>query len=156
MSKYYYEFKNASALQNELKFWSNACGELHHHGEYDLNDASQLPEELQYAYKNLWHEGGILYNYLAEYLGKYYIAIICEADKVAAEDCRMTMDKLYEVTKTNAIALYNTYFFKDTILLLGKATGYEERHEIIFLVPAMEEEGIFNEIEKDASSHIFP
>ena len=57
MRKKYYEFNEREELSAHLKYWCNACGELHHYGEYDLKDISELPEELQRAYKELWKDG---------------------------------------------------------------------------------------------------
>lgn len=34
--KEYYEFNSELELNKHLKYWSNACGELHHHGEYEF------------------------------------------------------------------------------------------------------------------------
>ena len=53
MGKKYYEFDSELELSKRLKYWSNACGELHHHGEYDLDNVSELPIELQRAYNEL-------------------------------------------------------------------------------------------------------
>ena len=77
MSKKYYEFNDKEELSAHLKYWSNACGELHHYGEYDL----------------------------AEYDGKYYIALVSEFDKTFADDEKLSMDKLYEIGKENALEL---------------------------------------------------
>ena len=72
MNKKFYEFDSDLELNRHLKYWSNACGELHHHGEYALDDVSELPEELQRAYNELWKEGNGCYEYLVEYDGKYW------------------------------------------------------------------------------------
>ena len=72
--KKYDVFESEKELNKHLKYWSNACGELHHQGEYDLTNISELPEELQRAYENLWEEGNGCLEYLVEYDGKYYIA----------------------------------------------------------------------------------
>ena len=57
MGKLFNEFTSSNELDNHIKYWSNACGDLHHHGEYDLENASELPLELQRAYAELWREG---------------------------------------------------------------------------------------------------
>jgi len=119
-------------------YWSNACGDLHYNGEYDLKSPSELPFELQHAYRKLWEENSLLLEYLTEYNGKYFIAIIRELDEFDANNRGLSMDLLYENAKNDALKLYNTKLFANTILLTGKETGYDGRHEIIFLIPAME------------------
>lgn len=147
MNKKCYEFDNELELNKHLKYWSNACGELHHHGEYDLENVSELPEELQRAYNELWKEGNGCFEYLAEYDNKYYIALISEFDETFANDSGVSTEKLYEIAKRNALELFHQDLFKDTILIIGKETGFNEFHEIIFLVPAMESENVYDEIE---------
>lgn len=155
MSKKYYEFTTESDLNKHLKYWSNCCGDLHHHGKYDLEDASELPEELQRAYKELWKEGNGCLEYLVEYDGKYYIALISEFDEDYASDSDISMERLYEIAKGNALKLYQQDLFKDTILVIGKETGFKECHEVIFLVPAMELEKIYDEIEDTIYQNIW-
>lgn len=155
MSKKYYEFDSAKELNKHLKYWSNACGELHHHGEYDLKDVAELPPELQRAYMELWEEGNGCLEYLTEYNGKYYIALISEFDECFAKDTDFSMDKLYEKIKENALKLYEKEFFKNTVLVIGKETGFYDCHEIIFLVPAMESQNVYRSIEEDIYLNIW-
>lgn len=152
--KKYYEFNSALELNKHLKYWSNACGELHHHGEYDLKDASELPDELQRAYSELWKEGNGCYEYLAEYDGKYYVALVSEFDKTYADDENLSMDKMYEIGKRNALELYGKDLFKSTVLVIGKET-VDNCHEIIFLVPAMESENVYDDIENEIYMNIW-
>jgi hypothetical protein len=147
MNKKYYEFDNRLELNRRLKYWSNACGELHHHGEYDLKDVSELPQELLRAYNELWEQGNGCFEYLVEYDGKYYIALISEFDNTFAEDSNVLMEELHEIAKQNALELFHQDLFKDTILIIGKDTGFNECHEIIFLIPAMESKNVYDEIE---------
>lgn len=147
MDKKYFEFDNELELNKRLKYWSNACGDLHHHGEYDLDSISELPEELQRAYNELWKEGNGCLEYLVEYDGKYYIALVSEFDNTFANDIGISMEKLYGIVKRNALELFHQDLFKDTILMIGKETGCDNCHEIIFLIPAMESENIYDEIE---------
>ena len=142
-------------MNNHLKYWSNACGELHHHGEYDLTNILELPEELQRAYKELWEEGNGCLEYLVEYDGKYYIAFIREFDDTFANDNGLSMDELYERAKFNAIKLYEKELFLNTFLIIGKETGFGECHEICFLVPATESKNIYDEIETEIYMNIW-
>lgn len=153
--KRYYAFDDSGTLLMHLKYWSNACGELHHNGEYDLNDASELPDELQRAYKELWKEGYGCYGYLVEYDGSYYIALVSEFDETFAEDEKLSMDESYEIGKKNALQLYNTDLFRNAVLVIGKETGAQDCHEFIFLVPAMESEDVYDEIERNIYDNIW-
>ncbi len=143
----YDEFDSPEELNKHLKYWSNSCGELHYHGRYDLTSDSQMPKELQRAYKELWTEGNGCLEYLAEYDGKYYIALITEFDKDFACYAGISKDGLYELVKMDAIGLSGLSLFKDTVLILGKETGCDECHEVLFLVPAMEKKSTHDAIE---------
>jgi hypothetical protein len=153
--KNYDIYENEKEMNNHLKYWSNACGELHHHGEYDLTNILELPEELQRAYKELWEEGNGCLEYLVEYDGKYYIALISEFDDTFANDNGLSMDELYERAKFNALKLYEKELFLNTFLIIGKETGFGECHEICFLVPATESKNMYDEIEKEIYMNIW-
>lgn len=150
----YHEFHETAELHKHLKYWSNSCGDLHHCGEYDLESVSDLPKELQRAYNELWKAGYGCYEYLAEYDGQYYIALISEFDSTFASDIGMSMDGLYEAAKGNALWLACKRLFKDTVLVIGKETGFEDCHEVIFLVPAMEQADVYDAIESVISKNI--
>ena len=85
--------------------------------------------------------------YLVEYDGKYYIALVSEFDDTFADDTNVSMEELYEIVKLNALELFHQYLFKNTVLIIGKKTGFDGCHEIIFLVPAMELGNTYDEIE---------
>ena len=130
--KKYDVFESEKELNKHLKYWSNACGELHHQGEYDLTNISELPDD-----------------------GKYYIALISEFDNTFANDNGLSMDKLYERVKFNALKLYEEELFLDTFLIIGKETGFNECHEICFLVPATESKNVYDEIEEEIYLNIW-
>lgn len=155
MGKIFNEFTDTDELNSCLKYWSNACGDLHHRGEYDLDDVSQLPVELQRAYTELWKEGGGCYEYLIEYDEKYYVALVNEFDDSYADDLRISMDELYDLAKKNALKLYQTDIFKNTVLIIGKNTGFDDCHEVFFLVPAMESVDMCNKIRYELNKHIY-
>lgn len=148
-------FENEKEMNKHLKYWSNACGELHYHGEYDLTNILELPEELKRAYKELWEEGNGCLEYLVEYDGKYYIALISEFDDTFANDNGLSMDELYERAKFNALKLYEKELFLNTLLVIGKETGFDGCHEICFLVPATESKNIYDEIESEIYLNIW-
>ena len=81
--------------------------------------------------------------------------MVSEFDKDYASDSNVSMEELYEVAKKNALKLYQKDLFKDTILVIGKETGFNECHEAIFLVPAMETEKIYDEIEDTIYQNIW-
>lgn len=88
------EYKSQTELYNDLKYWCNALGELHHHGEYDIEE-SELPTELKRAYEELWTEGNGLLCYLVEYKDNYSIALVNEFDDTYAEDVNSSVEELY-------------------------------------------------------------
>ena len=92
-------------------------------------------------------EGNGCLEYLVEYDGKYYIALISEFDDTFAYNNNLSMEELYEIAKRNALELFQQDLFKDTVLIIGKETGCNECHEVIFLAPAMESESVYDEIE---------
>lgn len=153
--KNYDIYENEKEMNSHLKYWSNACGELHHHGEYDLTNILELPEELQRAYKELWKEGNGCLEYLVEYDGKYYIALISEFDDTFANDKGLSMNELYERVKSNALKLYKKELFLNTFLVIGKETGFDGCHEICFLVPATESKNTYDEIESEIYLNIW-
>ena len=65
------------------------------------------------------------------------------------------MDRLYEIGKKNALELYGKDLFKNTILIVGKETGIDNCHELIFLVPAMESETVYDDIENNIYMNIW-
>lgn len=154
MQKVYYEFDSIKELITRFGYWSNACGDLHHNGFVDL-DESELPDELRRAYTELYAEGNGTYEYLCEFDNKYYVALISEFHKNDAEERRVSMDEFYEFAKKNALALYEQDLFANTVLILGKNTGFDECHEVMFLVPAMEQKSVYDNIEYTIYQNIF-
>lgn len=118
---------------NDLKYWSNGCGELHHHGEYDIKE-EELPNELKRAYEELWTDGTGSYCYLVEYKGKFGIALSNEFNETYAEDICLTMDDLYVYMKKKAEEFCAMDAFKDATILLGDYT-VPDGHEFITILP---------------------
>lgn len=150
------EFHTTDEMNAHLKYWSNACGDLHKHGKRDIDNPSELPKELQIAYSLLWEEGNGCLEYLAEYKGRYYIALINEFDEQFASDAKMSMSELYKTLKEHALNLYHNYAFQNTILLTGNKTGIDNCHEVIFLVPAMVSKHTYDIIEYTICKNIWP
>lgn len=155
--KEYYEFNNADDLYGRLKYWSNACGELHYHGKYDLDGVSELPAPLQRAYNEVLKCGNGCLEYLVEFDGEYYIALVSESDRGQEESTagNMPTDGIFEKVSRKALELYETELFKDTLLLLGKETGCDGCHEFFFLVPADTDEDVYDKIEETITGEMF-
>lgn len=136
---------NMKAFKEDLKYWSNGCGELHHYGEYDIEE-SDLPKELSRAYKDLWTDGGGSLCYLVEYKDSYGIALINEFDNYFAEDMGISMDSLYEKMIQKANALTNNDLFKEAQIVCSEYAGFNECHELIVILPTNTEKETFNRI----------
>lgn len=148
MGKNYREVYGLEEMESILKYWSNCCGDLHENGEHDLKDASELPAELQRAYRELYEEGNGCLEYLIEYDGKYYVGLVSEVQSSKFSKVIPTMDELYEAVKEKALKLYEQDLFKNTFLILGQLSGAYGDHEVVFLVPAMEEKDVYQQIEQ--------
>lgn len=95
-----YEFKNQ--LDEDLVFWSNNSGDLHHNGEYDISHVKDLPKELQRAYNELWSDCYGANCYLVEFKGKYGIAFEAIYDKWYADDSGISYPELLKIAKNKA------------------------------------------------------
>lgn len=147
------KYMEVTGEMNKLMYWSNCCGDLHFHGERDITK-EELPPELARAYEELWSENGGVLEYLSEYEGKYYLAMIAEYDEWYAEHVGLSMDELYEKVKEAAIPLCDTELFGDSRLILGRESGFDGRHEMIVLYPAMGDKETFHEMERWIYEHL--
>lgn len=141
--KTYDEYDTEEDLNRQLKYWSNAAGDIYCPNQPELHSPASLPFELQQAYKKLWNERSGCLEYLVEYQDNYYVAVISEFDNDQVNPANPTYDKL----KKQALRLYETALFDNTRLIIGNQTGVNKCHEIIFLIPAMEKMDIFCKIE---------
>lgn len=132
-------------FKEDLKYWSNCCGDLHHHGEYDIEEFD-LPQELQRAYAELWTEGGGSLCYLVEYKRAYGVALINEFDDCIAEDNGVSMDFLYEKMQQKASSLILHNLFKGAQIICSEYAGFNECHELIVILPTNIERDTFNGI----------
>lgn len=135
-------YEERTKLLEELKYWSNSLGELHHRGEYDV-DESGLPEELQRAYRTLWTAGSGSLCYLAEYRGRYGVALISEFSGEYADSHSLTMDKLFCKLKEKANVFKKMETFRDATVILGRCSGFDDCHEFIVFFPADTEQEVF-------------
>ena len=127
------EIKNIT--QDTIKYWSNAAGDLHHHGQYDITE-DELPEELKRAYNDLYSEGYGSFCYLVETEKGYGIALVNEYDEITAENYNMTMEDLFKVVSRDANLVIETPEFSNADVYVGERTGFDECHEIIVVFPA--------------------
>ena len=67
-------------------YWCNACGDLHYHAKYGLEE-SELTHELRWIYNNLWSDGYDLLCYLMDMDGRNGLALVAEYDTCTAEYC---------------------------------------------------------------------
>lgn len=96
-----YKLGDYTERDNDLKYWCNACGELHHFGEYEITE-EELPDDLKSAYSELWNDGLGSLCYLVTYRNENYIALVNEYDDTFATDIGKTMDEVYLMAKCNA------------------------------------------------------
>jgi len=143
------EYKNnkeeMESFKNDLKYWSNCCAELHHYGQYDIEE-SDLPKELLRAYQELWTDGHCSRCYLVEYKGAYGIALINEFDNDFASDSDLTMDELYIKMRYNAEKLHNISLFDNAQIVIAEYSGCDECHELIVILPADLNVEIFDQV----------
>lgn len=154
MDKKHFEFDNEFELNKRLKYWSNACGELHHHGEYDIEE-SELPEELQKVYNTLWTEDSGSLCYLIEYKGNYGIALINEFDEEFAKNNAVTMDDLFIKMHIKANSFKEMEEYQNTVILLGKYSGCDECHEFITILPVDIEKELFYKVADILYKHVY-
>lgn len=146
-------YESKEELYNHFSYWCTATGDFFHNGNYI--EEQDVPEPLLKAYKELYKEGNGCYEYLAEYDGKYYVALVSEFDSEYAEDSDMSMGELFEIGKDNALNLYSSELFANTMLVIGKGTGVDGCHEFMFLVPVETKETVYDEIEKTIYDKIY-
>ena len=120
----------------KLKYWSNGCGELHHHGEYEITE-KELPKELLRAYKDLFSEGQFAMTcYLAEYDNKYGITLESVYDTDYAKFLGISYASLVSMARERAVELakavpgYTVLFGFDT---LEWSDGSKDSQLILFL-----------------------
>ena len=143
----YVEYTDEKSLYKDIAYWSNSLGELHHKGEFDLADKSELPMELQQAYEKLWTESPFGSNcYLMEYKGQYGIALINEYDTYTAGLVECTMEELYELAAEKAKEISESPLLADTTVISDKYCGFDGCHEIIVFMPYDMTEEKFNTI----------
>lgn len=128
--------------QEDFKYWSNCCGDLHHHGEYDIKE-NDLPEDLLRAYRELWGEEKGSLCYLVEYKGEHGIALINEFDETFANDINSTMDALFLHMEAKADELSVIPEFETAQFLLAEEMGCFGCHEFVVIMPCNTSKELF-------------
>lgn len=133
-TKIYAGEKGRKKFNKKFFYWSNACGDLHFHGKRDITE-NELCPELLYAYKILWSEELGYLCYLAEYKGKYGIALICEYDSEFADSFGISMDRLFLIIALSVTMFPQKERFEKVKVILGEYTGEDGCHELICFLP---------------------
>lgn len=146
MSIIEYDAKSIFQYIADLKYWSNCCGDLHYHGEYDIEQnekEEKLPPALLRAYNELWSEDTGSLCYLTEYKGKYKIALINEFDEEFADKQNISMPHLFEKLKERAEEFSLMKIFESAQFLISEGQGHlidenfcaYDHHELVVLLP---------------------
>lgn len=117
-----------------VRYWSNACGDLHHFGERDITE-EELPAELREAYYSIWSERYDFPCYLVETADGYRgVALIAEFEK---DD--------FAFAKKAAVLL-SDYFGGKLCVVLLEGSGYNDAHELVVIVPTSSSEQYMKEV----------
>lgn len=132
----------------DLRYWSNACGELHQWGTRDIK-FEELPEQLQDIYEDRWEEGKDgNYCYLVEYKGEYGIALVNEYWE--HYDGKISEDNYEQAVK--AAKAIDSKYGNIARVIVAQEQGFpeadESASEMTVFVPAMVDKDVFNEISK--------
>ena len=119
---------------DQFEYWSNSCGDVYHDGKFLAED--DLPKELLVALEELWNDNSGSMEFLSEYQGEKYVAVLNEFHDDCADKYNLTMDEIYKVMKAHFEKIYSSPEFDHTLLMFGKNTGYDCCHEAVILVPA--------------------
>ena len=133
---YGHDISDIRKYAEDLRFYSNSLGWLHHFGEYDLNSESELPGPLREAFATLWHRTDGCDCLLAQYCGAYGIALIATYDGFVHEDNAVpVLNHYYKVAREKALALSTDPAFRNASLIASASNGYFEMPEIAAFFP---------------------
>ncbi len=117
-----------------VRYWSNACGDLHHFGERDITE-EELPAELREAYHSIWSERYDFACYLVETAdGCRGVALIADFEK---DD--------FAFAKKAAVLL-SDYFGGKLCVVLLESSGCDDGHELVVIVPASSSEHYMKDV----------
>ena len=142
-----------TAENTPVLYWSNACGELHYHGEYDITEG-ELPRILREAYKKYWSENYRLPCYLGEVNEKFCLLFILEADEDYVHTLyRCDIDQSAVLLQQLAERLKNYSAFSCAEFILELGTGFDGCHELIISIPASIDQKSFDCFVKALEEH---
>ena len=121
-------------FSNEIGYWCNGIGELHNRG-VDITE-EELPLELRRAYNELWTDEFGSLCYLVETPHGYGVAMLNEYDNCYADDCRLTMEELFQSALEDAAAISQHPEFLHADIYIGEHSGYCDCHEVFVIFPA--------------------
>lgn len=138
-------YNNSSEYESDLKYWCNACGELHHFGEYDITE-EELPEDLKTPYAAVWKENPDgNYCYLVNYKGTNYIALINEYYELEGnKPCVNNFERAQAVAEDLDNQGYAVLLAKE----LGFPSSDGDATELVILLPTTIEKKEFDRISK--------
>ena len=120
----------------DLRYYSNSLGWLHHFGEYDLGSPKELPGPLRTAFANVWHRTEGCDCLLAQHHGEYGIALVATYDGFAGEGATAwTIYALYECAKRKAYELSKDPVFSKAKLFASASNGYFGVPEVAAFFP---------------------
>lgn len=136
-----------------VKYWSNACGELHYHGEYDITEG-ELPRVLRAAYKNYWSENYHLPCYLGEIDEEFRLLFVLEADECyVREFYHCDIDASSVILQQLAQRLEKYSAFSCAEFILEEGTGFNGCHQLIISIPADIDQETFERFIKALADH---
>lgn len=143
-----YSNKESEKYNNDLKYWSDRFGYLHHFGAEDITE-DELPEELKPIYRDYWEldkDGNE--TYLAQYKGINGIAFVNEYYET---DCGKPTDNNYEQASKVAKVISEN---DDCTVILAKQLGFEDSQDgaatdLIVFMPATISKERFDQISKE-------
>lgn len=136
-AKIYHDNKQErAAFYGSINYWSNALGELHHHGEYEVTE-DELPALLARAYKDLFFDGDIgSLRYLVETPRGYGLALVNEYDECYADDCGLSMSALFDSAIQDAQRIAAHPVFEKAEIYLAELMGFDNSHILAVILPA--------------------
>lgn len=125
-------YQSADTMRwQKIKYWSNACGELHHRGEYDITEMD-LPAPLRIAFNEAYGHGAFM-NYLVETDEGFGISSEISIDKSYAKHLGVSFEEVFETLVSTTLEVARHAELNGcTIYLFENIEGI---HEAVFVFP---------------------
>jgi len=107
---------NRDYFNTLITFWSNSCGELYDENHENI-ESGLLPSELLYVFEYWWSDSYYSSCRLAEYDGKYGIALISVYDEEYIKETGISIEDVIRKAKecSSAFSEYNIFAFTPPI-----------------------------------------